>query len=212
MASVEWETRFDRFDRAGDVSAPFLAEQQLVIAPDKRLPRIELGRAVTALRRRLEQAGWEYRLTRRGGRFVLALDRKASPSLLELLLARGRVEIWTATRPADSDTGGMMVGDDASFRVTLGWLVAANGQYEVESEVEPLPEPRLRFALERASPAAGDTLLALVLDGKVLDCTKRAEDGGVVFTGWGNKESATMLAAVASNPAIGARFKVLSSR
>ncbi len=216
-AGLEWEARFDQFNRAGTVVAPFVAEQEVMIAPEKKLSRAALGQTVATLRRRLERLNLEYRLERRCGRLVLALGRRTSSAALALLLARGRIELWTATRSSRPDSG-LVVGDDVSFRVALRELIAMNGQYEVKAEVEPLPEPRISFELTSGDSAVAgvvqnrDTLVALVLDGQVLDCARGIDGNRVLFTGWGNKETALALAAVASSQALEAGFKILHSR
>lgn len=210
---IEWSLRFDRFNRAGMVAVPFVAVQVMVIEPEMRLRGSRLGQAVKTLRARLDTLGWEYTLRRRQGKLVLALDRKPSSGAMALLLAAGRVELGTAARSADS---GLQVGDDAAFRVTIGSLFARNGDWSVTAETGPLPGPRIVFAppgsgQQRFVPA-GDSLAALLLDGRILDCAQASSDGRLVFTGLGTKESASVLAAVASLPPSPAAFRIISSR
>jgi len=211
-ASAEWEAGFGRFNRAGDVGIPFVAEMEVVLAPEKRMSRSELGRSVVVLRQRLDFAGWEHRLYRRCGKLVLALGRTPPVRHLNLLLSCGRVELWTVVRAEASDETAIMVGEDPSFRVLLKRPVAANGDFEIEVRSEPLPEAVLQFESDRILPVSGDTLLALVVDGLVVDCIGKAEFGRAVFAGSVDRESASVLAALGSNRVNSTGFRILESR
>ncbi len=220
LGSAEWELVFDRFNRAGRVTVPFVPELELVIAPERRLGRKELNVAVVVLRKRLDELDWDYRLFRRWGKLVLQLDRKVARGWLELLLSAGNIEIWSAERVVDStvteDTRVLVVGGDASFRVTLGQKIGGNGDFDVSSKLGFLPEPKLLFAFRdsagfRLDPGAG-RLLVLAVNGDVLDCSRAIVELGVEFSGLSGKEFARIVAALANQAAMPAGFKVVSVR
>lgn len=210
--TVQWSLLLDRYNRAGKVVLPFVGMQELSIGSQNRLSRAQLGQAVRTLRLRLEKLGWEYSLKRKRGQLVLSLDRRLSADALALLLAAGQMELRTAASTAD---GGLQVGDDVSFRVRTGSLLARNGDWSVVEESAPLPEPKIVFVPSEAGhqklPALGDSLVAFILDGKVLDCARISADGRFIFSFPGRPELASILAVVVSLPASPAGFRIFNS-
>jgi len=204
---ARWQMSFSRFNRAGRVLTPFVPETSFVLKPLGRASGAALGRMVAVLRARLDTLGWEYRLERESGRLVLALDRRLSREAAAVLLGKGEVSLHRAERTPVGDTGGMMVGDDAAYRVRLGQALGVNRQFGIENELEFIPEARLVF-VAREPTRLDSGLVALVVDRKVASAA-RAEAGRVEFGDVGSKETGRVLAAVAKNEAMSVGFESL---
>ena len=215
LGRAEWSLRFGRFDRAGHVRVPFVTEQELTIAAGGRVSRNGLDSMVRAVRARLEGLSRGYRLFRRWGRLVLQLERRFAREPLELLLAPGRVELWQAVRVAgDMSSTVHEVGGDASVKVRLLHRVAANPGLRAEIRHELLPEPLLAITLP---DVAGDTaaslsLVALVLDDRVLDITGATNGDRVEFGNLGARERITILVELTNRPPLPVGFDILSER
>ena len=220
LGRAEWSLRFGRFDRAGHVRVPFVAEQELVLAVSGRVGRNGLDSMVRGIRARLEGLSRGYRLFRRWGRLVLQVERRLAGDPLGLVLAPGRVELWQAVR-VDGDTTpeGQSptvheVGGDASVKVRLVRRIAVNPGLQAEIRHELLPEPLLVFTLP---DVAGDTAaslspVALVLDGRVLDITGAVRESSVEFGNLGARERIAILVELANHPPLPAGFNVVSER
>ncbi len=209
--TVQWSLLLDRYNQAGKVVLPFVGVQELSIGTQTRLSRARLGQAVRILRMRLEKLGWEYSLKRKRGQLVLTLDRRLSADALALLLAAGQMELRAAASTAD---GGLQVGDDVSFKVSTGSLLARNGDWSVGEERAPLPEPKIVFVPSEAGrqklSALGDSLVAFMLDGRVLDYARISTEGRLVFNFSGRPELASILAVVVSLPPSPASFRIFN--
>ncbi len=216
--TAEWELVLDRFNRAGQVKVPFVAELEVEIALAGRVSRSGLGLAVTVLRERLESLGWEYRLNREWGRLVLRLDRRISGRQLELLLSAGRVEVWRGVwvgdSPAADSARSVVVGGDAARRVLLSGMVAGNGGFRAGSGAELLPEPRLVLEFEEPLPAGGDSgsVLVLLVNGEAVGSCPGVDSAAADFFGLGNQAFVEILAAVANSPALGTGFRIARMR
>ncbi len=207
---ARWQVSFDRFNRAGAVATPFVAETALVLVPAGPVTRGQLDAMVRTVRARLDTLGWDARLGRAAGRLVLRLDRRPSREALAVLVGRGDVGIYEAARVAADTPGALLVGDDAAFRVTLGRRLGAGRDFLFQSELELLPEARLTLVPRdtgRLRIATGpDGLLALVLDGRVLSAAGEARPDRVEFGDVGSKETGRVLAAVGRTEPMPAAF------
>lgn len=223
--SAEWDMRLMGFNRAGRVNLPFVPGIRLIFSPESRNPA---GRrkAVNGIVGRLKNLGVEYRLKclfpPLGGKVELLLDEELDRPALELIFARGRVELWEAVR-ADTSSSARPVQGDVAQRVKLERLIGYNRQLEIQPIFEPLVFSGLRVKsassmingkdgdnVPRAHLPPGRTgVFALVVDGVVVG-TGSTEGGAVVFKDVGNQWMIRVIGALAAQEPLPAGMKIIS--
>ncbi len=182
---AEWEAKFFGFDRKVKVEIPFVPVLRLELAPERRLKISERWLVSARLRHRLRLLGIDCRQKWEKGNLELVLDQVLSRRAVELLISRGRLELWQGrwVKPGES-TGGRVVqaGIDAARQVELLERLGNNSQLQAEVDTSIPLEPKLtvtgRFAVQDSSS------YVLLTDQRVLGITELAEpfDAGSVAT------------------------------
>jgi len=211
--TAEWELRLRRFNRGGSVAIPFLPAMVVEGKPSRRLSRSESNATIEILRQRLKLLGWECRLRRNRGRFVLLLSQPKPRKQLELLASPGTIEVWQAERlvqdaghtPDAESLRVLEMEGDASRRFALVARLGANEQLAVEVKAETPLSAALQASLPHADPGVW---LVLVVNGKALSSAHATQAGTASFGDLGNEDDARLYAALAAGPRLPAELNV----
>jgi len=218
--AAEWLVTFGSFNRAGRIEVPFVPEVELVLKPDGWGGFGAMGGALGVVGRRLNTVGVVHDLKRGWCSAVLRLRRPLQRPLVELVLTRGRVEVWSALRADEGMRAGgdpaLAVGGDAAYKVRLTDRMAGGRELDAAVELEEMPEPRLVVskAGEALPGTQADTtgLYVLVVDGSALGATSWIRDGSLVFTDIGAGDYVRLVAAVVNSGAAPVAFRVAEER
>ncbi len=176
--TAEWEVGFYRFNRSKRVALPFVPASRFWLTVNKPFNCAVKRKLATALARRFQQFGADFRFQWRGRRLQVMLDQALPGSAIELLVSRGRVELWRgrwATEAELGTAGVLPVGIDAAHQVVLEELLGANGTLSVAIDTTMPEQPKL---LVRGSfQPEGNHRYILLIDGRVLGTTTRFETG-----------------------------------
>ncbi len=205
--TAEWELRFGRFDRAGSISIPYEPAMTVYARPTKGLNRTAFGRTTTILNQRLAKLGWDCRLRGTARGLTLLLRQPKSRHEVELLFSRGNVEIWQGRWLGAGETtaAAAEVGGDASRRVVLQHLLAANEQIRAEVRTTtPLAAALVTSVVlsDNSKPAL------LVVDHTALSAASLDPAGRLMFQDIGSEDDARVIAALANGAAIPTDFEI----
>ena len=214
--AAEWELRLGRFNRAGSVDVPYEPAMTVDARPTRPLSRTAFGSAVAIINARLVKLGWEHRLRRTSRGLVLLLGQPKSRRQVESLFSRGNVEVWQGrwigtgeSTDAAVGLGGpgrtVEVGGDASRRVLLEHLLAANEQ--IAAEVQTTTPLTAALVTSVATSEAGEPAI-LVVDNSALSAASSDPDGKLVFRDIGNEDDVRVIAALAAGGVIPADFGI----
>ncbi|MBN2465700.1 hypothetical protein JXD38_08800, partial [candidate division WOR-3 bacterium] len=189
------------------IDVPYEPAMTVDAWPVQRLSRAAFSRAVTTIELRLAKLGWEHRLRRTSKGLALLLGQPKSRRQIQWLLSRGSVEVWQGrwVKSGETSSAAVEVGGDASRRVVLKRLLAANGQLEAGVRA---PTP-LAAVLVTSVPVPETTEPAvLVVDHAVLAAATSTPDGTLEFQDIGSEDDVRMIAALAAGDVIPADFTV----
>jgi len=207
--SAEWELRLGRFNRAGSVEVPYQPAMTVNARPAGGLNGAGFDRTVVILKQRLVELGWDHRLRRTGRGLTLLLGQSKSRRQVGLLFSRGRVEIWQGRWAGSGETldsvAAVEVGGDASRRVVLERMLAANERVAAEVRATtPLAAALVTSAVrsDTGKPAI------LVVDGIAMAAASPAPAGNLVFDDIGNEDDMRIVAALANGGVILTDFEI----
>jgi hypothetical protein len=195
--TAEWELRLGRFNRAGPVGVPYEPAMSVDARPTKRLSRTAFGRTTAILKQRLAKLGWDCRLRGTARGLTLLLGQPKSRRQVDLLFSRGSVEVWQGRWVAtgESTDAAVEVGGDASRRVVLEHLLAANEQ--IAAEVRTTTPLAAALVTSVALPDKGGPAI-LVVDRTAISAASPDPDGKLLFRDIGSEDDARVIAALAN--------------
>jgi hypothetical protein len=205
--TAEWELRLGRFNRAGSVDVPYKPAMTVEARPTGPVSRDALGRAVAAIDQRLAELGWEHRLRRTSRGLVLLLGQPKSRRQVEWLFSKGNVEVWQARwiGAGESTDAALEVGGDASRRVVLEHLLAANERIRAEVRTST---PLAATLATSVAPLDTCEPVILVVNHTALSAASADADGKLVFQNIGNEDDVRVIAALATAGPIPTDFDI----
>lgn len=199
LRTAELLIEFGRFGRAGRVRVPFVPVVEVRLRPRSRIGHSQTQQVVSTIRARFGALDWQHRIGSLGDGWRLELGRGVPSGEMEQALAIGKVELWRASWVSDTaaqNAPGLMVGGDAARRVALVRVIAANGEASAVADLLLPMAPALTFKLTVPDSVPDGRLVALVLDGRVLDVTNQ-HDARLRFADVGGIGTVRVLAALA---------------
>ena len=206
--TAEWELLLGRFNHGGTVAIPFTPAMVVDACPSRRLSGNALAGARATLGRRLARLGWEHRLSRTRRGLRLLLGQVKTRRQVELLFSRGNVEVWQGRWIAGGENadGAVEVGGDASRRVVLQRLLAADERLELQvGATTPLAATLEAYGVVSDSPQPA----ILVLNKTALSAAHSNSDGRQVFQDLGSEDDVRVIVALAGSGPLPVDFAVV---
>ena len=205
--TAEWELRLGRFNRAGSIDVPYEPAMAVDARPTRRLSRADFSRAVATIELRLAKLGWEHRLRRTSKGLALLLGQSKSRRQIRWLFSRGSVEVWQGrwVEVGESTGTAVEVGGDASRRVVLEQMLAANEQLEACVRAAT---PLAAALVSSAARADTSRPAILVVDTTALSAAASTSDGRLEFADIGSEDDVRVIAALAAGRVLPTDFTV----
>jgi hypothetical protein len=205
--TAEWELRLGRFNRAGSVGVPYEPAMTVDARPTKGLGRTAFGRTTAILNQRLVRLGWDYRLRGTARGLTLLLRQPKSRRQVDLLFSRGSVGVWQGRWivTGESTHAAVEVGGDASRRVVLEHVLAANEQ--IAAEVRTTTPLAAALLTSVALPDTGGPAV-LVVDRTAISAASPDPDGKLMFRDIGSEDDARVIAALANGGVLPTDFGI----
>jgi hypothetical protein len=205
--TAEWQLRLGRFNRAGSVGVPYEPAMTVDACPTKGLGRTAFGRTTAILNQRLVRLGWDYRLRGTARGLTLLLRQPKSRRQVDLLFSRGSVGVWQGRWivTGESTHAAVEVGGDASRRVVLEHVLAANEQ--IAAEVRTTTPLAAALLTSVALPDTGGPAV-LVVDRTAISAASPDPDGKLMFRDIGSEDDARVIAALANGGVLPTDFGI----